>query len=491
MLVMFMYSQNLPDPQATDALAERLAPHLMPGDVLALTGYLGAGKSHFARALIRALGSKQKHLPSPTFTLVQTYDDTRLPVAHADFYRLGDPSEVDELNLSAFVEHGIACIEWADNAPHICPERTLWVHLEDFTEGGHNGRAITFKSEDEGWQRRFGFFTPELQRPVTERGRHNFIEQVTGKKGLVITPVSADASFRSYWRVWLGEDSRILMDAPPPMENLGRFVFIGKYLTGIGVHAPRVFEADLEKGYALLEDFGKETVFDKIAQGADGLGYYEAAIDVLVHVAKKQKADIPEQPLGQWLDEACLFTDWFLPQATGRATHTADRRQYRKHVTDIFEAMPQVPKTTMHKDYHCQNLMALAEGEGISSLGILDFQDARIGPVSYDLASLLYDVRFNVPAHYHGILIQRFAEGFEGIDATDLHLAVKMIAFLNLLRISGVFTRLAYRDGKKSYLEHMPLLWAHLETLLETTPELETLGAFINKHLPSKKELAV
>lgn len=485
---MFTYSKLLPDPQATDKLAGDLAPYLMPGDVIALTGYLGAGKSHFARALVRALGSRQKHLPSPTFTLLQTYDDTRMPVAHTDFYRLGDPSEAEELNLDPFIEHGLTVIEWADNAPHMCPARTLWVRLED--EGG--GRSITFKSEDDSWEKRFGFFTPDLQRPVTDKGRHDFVQRTTGKKGQVITPVSADASFRSYWRVRMGDSAQILMDAPAPMEDLERFVRVDKFLEANGVRVPHVYEADLESGYALIEDFGNSTVFDAVESGADPMKHYEAAVDILAHIAQSEKAAVPRQEKENWLDEACHFTDWFLPYATGHATHTADRRQFRELIWGLMAQMPELPQTTMLKDYHCQNLMVLPDGAGVESLGVLDFQDARIGPVSYDLASLLYDVRYKVPSHFHSILTARMAGSMPGhVTPEALSQGVKMVAIQNLLRIAGVFTRLARRDGKTQYLDYMPLLWSHADALLAEVPEAEALAAFIDKQTPSQKEVAV
>lgn len=483
---MFEFTKYLPDAASTDSLAQSLAPYLMPGDVLALTGHLGAGKSHFARALIIALGSQQKHLPSPTFTLMQNYDDTRIPVAHVDFYRLGDPSEADELALDPFINHGLALIEWADNAPHVCPERTLRVEIEDKDSDTQNGRQITFKSADESWGKRFGFFMPELQRPVTEKGRSQFVQNVTGKKGQVISAVSADASFRSYWRVRDGETSYVLMDAPPPMEDLAPFVKMANYLEGIGIYAPHIYHQDADKGYLLLEDFGNKTVLDAIQDGADALPLYESAVDVLVKIAQSNPASVPRQASAQWQDEACLFTDWFLPVSTGHATHTADRRMFRSLISGLINAMPKLPETTMLKDYHCQNLMVIEGREEEESLGVLDFQDARRGTVAYDMASLLYDVRHRVPGHFHAILLQRFADSYgQGLDVDELAKGVRLIATENLLRIAGVFTRLAHRDGKTQYLDYVPLIWQYLDKLLAEEPEAAELANFIYKRTPN------
>ena len=488
----------LPAPKATEKLAASLAPYLVAGDVILLKGELGAGKSHFARALIRALGCQQQHLPSPTFTLVQTYDDTRLPVAHADFYRLNDPSEVAELALHCFIEHGVLIVEWPEKAPaDMFPPRALTI---TFTDIGPDGRMATLSGED-SWAPRFGFFAPEMRRASTEHGRQAYLQKQSGRKGDVITPVSVDASFRSYWRVRLPEGTRILMDAPPPMENLALFIDIGKHLSRIGVHVPHVYNADLKQGYALLEDLGDTTFYRAIQEGASTQTLYEKAVDVLVHIALADHFAVKDYTTTMYQDEACLFTDWYMPRINEHATYTACRRQFRELWLPLVEHIRAVPKTAVLWDYHCQNLMLLSpvgntptktsRVENIADVGVLDFQDARLGPVSHDLASLLYDVRFDVPETLHDLLIRRLVDGLDGAVTLDAFtLSMKLSTIQNLLRIAGVFTRLAYRDGKTNYLTYMPRLWRHLDKLLATTPEADALRKFIDKNTPTTRELS-
>ena len=496
---MFKFTKFLPDPTATDNLARELAPYLAPGDVLALTGHLGAGKSHFARALIVALGSQQKHLPSPTFTLIQTYDDTRMPIAHVDFYRLGDPSEADELSLEPFIEHGLSLIEWADNAPHVCPERTLRVNIED----KDSGRQITFTSEDESWEKRFGFFIPELQRPVTEKGRSQFVQDVTGKKGQVISAVSADGSFRSYWRVRDGQKSSILMDAPPPMESVESFVSVAKILRDNNIHAPEVYHADNKKGYALIEDFGDTTFGKAVKDGADMLSLYEKAVDVLLHLSPASlPSSLPTQTYEGWQDYLCLFTDWYMPHANGHATHTSDRRHFREIVKNMYKTLMQAPSSVMMGDYHCDNVMLLSPQKdlqaqkeipgSIDDVGVLDFQDALIGPNTFDLARFIYDIRIPQPEHIRSILTERFMTPWLGTNKEEgIRQSLRVASLFHMLRLLGVFHRLAYRDGKTNFLDYLPVTWQYFLPMLENWEEAEELAEFIFKRTPTAKEVAV
>lgn len=490
--------KHCPTPQATEQLAKDIAPFLLAGDVIALTGYLGAGKSHFARALVIALGCKQKHLPSPTFNLLQVYDDTRLPVAHADFYRLQTPEEADDLALESFLEHGLTIIEWPENAKHIIPNTALWINIVDEGEG----RKFTLNATDPSWGKKFGLFAPELRRKNSEKNRLAYLAEQTGRQGQVLTSVSGDASFRSYWRFSGADKPSILMDAPPPIEDIACFAEIDKYLEGIGLHAPHIYQLDTKKGYALIEDMGNTTFYTAIKEGADILTLYQKAVDVLAHVAVSPRATVPVYDINMYKDEASVFSDWYMPTANCHATHTADRRQYRDIMAGFYDTIKAVPTTTMFKDYHCQNLMLLSpiadvkchadRAKNIADVGVLDFQDARIGPVTYDIASLLYDVRFDVPVEIHDILIKRLVDSFDGAVTMQAFMdSYRLIAIQNLLRIAGVFTRLAYRDGKTNYLDYMPRLWGHLDKLLAQTPQAKELAVFISKNTPAIREIAV
>lgn len=486
---MSVLEKILHSPEETAKLAHQVARFLLAGDVILLKGSLGAGKSFFARSLIRALGCRQQHIQSPSFTLMNTYDDTRLPLAHVDLFRINTVEEMADLALEPFFKHGVVVIEWPEKVPmDSFPETALHISVDD-----RGGEDRLFTLEGKSWEKRLGFIDESLRRPSTEKGRANFLTEITGRKGDVISPVSADASFRSYWRVRLPEGNRIIMDAPPPLEEIDRFVEVDRHLARIGVHVPHIYQVDSQKGYALLEDLGDTTFYDAIQKGANVQQLYERAVDVLIHIAKSDRAPVANYSLEMVQNEACVFTDWYMPIANREATHTADRRIYRALWEPLWEKIQKTPKTTILADYHCQNLMLLGpldDERDINNVGVIDFQDARIGTVVYDMVSLLYDVRYDVPKALHELLIKRFVDGLEGaVTMEDFMVAFRLMGTQNLLRIAGVFTRLWKRDGKQNYQNYMPRLWRHLDEFLSYR-ETETIRTFLEKHTPVARELS-
>jgi tRNA threonylcarbamoyl adenosine modification protein YjeE len=477
-------------PDETEALATRLAPYVLAGDVFALQGPLGAGKSLFARALLRAMGSRQAHMPSPTFTLLQAYDDTRLPAAHVDFYRLEGESDTDPLDLGPWFKHGVTLIEWPEKAPRAVPATALTVRIAPGATDDE--RHITL--EGASWQGRMGFLDPLQRRPVTEKGRAEFVQKTTGRKGCVLTAVSADASFRSYWRTRLPEvGSRVIMDAPPPLENVSTFVAIARHLEKVGLHPPHVYAVDEKNGYALLEDFGDTTFYAAFERDKTTIQpLYEKAVDVLVHLAKAELANVRAYTTDMYQTEVCLFTDWYLPKLTGLATHTADRAALQNLMADLVDRhIRPTPRTTILGDYHIQNLMVVGKlpVADITQVGLLDFQDARIGTVAYDLVSLLYDVRFDVPPELRPLLIKRFVDGLDGaVTMADFRRAFNLSGVQNLMRIVGVFTRLVHRDKKAGYLRFMPRVWTNLDELL-AAPECEPLRTWMHRNVPADRAL--
>lgn len=480
-------TKTLTTEAATQQMAAQLAPYLVAGDVIALSGDLGMGKSVFARSILRALGCREAHIPSPTFTLVQTYMDTRLPTAHVDLYRLEDPQEIDALDLGDFLNHGVTLVEWPEKAPQVLPANTLHISFKAVDD---TTRTLTFSGK--GWEKRIAFAERSLARPVTPEGRLDYARAATGEAIDDVAIVAADASFRSYWRIQTSQGSRILMDAPPPLEDVVPFAQVSAYLNSVGIHAPAVYHTDTVKGYALLEDFGDTTMFEAMKRGDNMTALYEKAVDILIHLAKQKPADVPAFSTQMYQDEVSLYADWYLPVVHGGATEPALRQQLRDMWLPLIAKINKTPKTTIMGDYHCQNLMVLPNGldDTLACMGVLDFQGARVGTVAYDMVSLLYDVRFDVPADLRGHLIRRYVEGLDGAVTMEAFMtALRLSGVQNLMRIAGIFTRLQHRDGKAAYGRYMPRLWGHLSELL-AHPDCASVREFLGRYGPAELETA-
>lgn len=477
--------KKLAGPEDTAALAQSMAPYVLAGDVILLKGTLGAGKSYFARHFIKAMGTEQSEIPSPTFTLIQAYDDTRLPVAHVDLYRLNSPEEIEALGLDVYFDHGVSLIEWPEKGEGYLPENTLVIEIEETEDGG---RVATLSGKS--WESRFGFFEPSLCRQVSETGRRSFLTLNDIQFG-DITAVSDDASFRSYWRTQTAEGNRVIMDAPPPMENVNPFVNVASFLKEQGIHVPEIYAKDTEEGYLLLEDLGNTTVAKAFEKGADKKDWYNLAVDVLVHLAKQPTADVPKYDVATYWRELSLFTDWYLPDVTGRATDPSLRQKFHDIWLPLYEKMDAVPKTTVLRDYHIRNMMALTDTPIThqESLGIIDFQDALVGPVTYDMASMLQDAYITLPDDLKNHLIRRFVDGMDGaVTMQDFMTSFRLIGLQRALKIVGIFTRLARRDGKTAYLNDMHRVWRNIDEALEH-PDCAQIKAFMDQIMPQDREL--
>jgi hypothetical protein len=211
--------------------------------------------------------------------------------------------------------------------------------------------------------------------------------------------LAADASFRRYDRLTRGADRAVLMDAPPPQENAKVFHDIACCLLDIELSAPRPLAIDDKAGFLLLEDFGDRTFTRALKEGADEAELYRLATDTLVALHQRWWPDVPGLPPydeERLLAEVALLVDWYLPAMTGQETPPAQRESYLTAWREVVPAMLAVPHKLVLRDYHVDNLMVVEGRAGIARCGLLDFQDAVIGPISYDLVSLLEDARRDV-----------------------------------------------------------------------------------------------
>jgi N-acetylmuramate 1-kinase len=325
---------------------------------------------------------------------------------------------------------------------------------------------------------------------MTDRTRH-LVEFLTeaGWGAARRRPLAGDASFRRYERLSLGERRAVLMDAPPPQEDVNAFHRVERLLLSLGLTAPQALAVEPAEGFMLLEDLGDRTFTRALAEGADEWALYELAVDVLVHLhARADAAVLAAEPLPAYddqrlIEEALLLTDWYLPALRGAETPAAARAAYVEAWRAVFPLARRVPPSLVLRDYHVDNLMVLDDRQGIAGCGLLDFQDAVVGPRSYDLVSLLEDARRDLPAELVDAMLARYLAAFPEIDPTVFRASYAILGAQRNAKIIGIFTRLSRRDGKDQYLRHIPRVWRLLEGDL-TARELAPVKAWFDVVLP-------
>jgi N-acetylmuramate 1-kinase len=308
-----------------------------------------------------------------------------------------------------------------------------------------------------------------------------------GWDGIVSARLAGDASFRRYYRLADGKRSAVLMDAPPPQENVRVYVTVAAILRGFGLSAPEIYAEDLEHGFLLIEDFGDDTYTRLLAAGADEPALYTLAIDTLIAlqraIADTGVPDLPPYDQERLLTEAALLVDWYAPEVLGAPLPSEAREEY---LALWRETLPQAQlpgPTLVLRDYHVDNLMLLPGRAGIRGCGLLDFQDALLGPAAYDLVSLLEDARRDVPPALRAAMTERYLAGFPGIDRTGFLRSAAILAVQRNCKIVGLFVRLWRRDGKPQYLPHIARVWRLIEADLRE-PVLARLARWLDRHLP-------
>ena len=483
---------DLPDETATNRLGEDIAAILAKGDTIALKGDLGAGKTTLARALIRALaGDPDLDVPSPTFTLVQAYE-ARIPVLHLDLYRLGSPDELEELGLDEGLESGAVLIEWPERAEALLPEKTLTVEIE--TAG--SGRSVRIGGDEEALER--------VRRSLAIR--HFLVRSGFGDAHRHY--LLGDASVRAYETVATeAGPTLILMNAPPrplgPPVKDGRtygeiahlahsvvpFVAMDRALRERGFAAPEIHAQDLEKGLLLLENLGRAGIVDP--KGRPIRERYLASAELLAAIhdrdwpAELEAAEgvvhrLPAYDRDAMMIEVELFLDWFMPFALGRSASDAERREFHAIWDELIARIGRSERGIVLRDFHSPNIIWRAERKGHDRLGIIDFQDALLGPTAYDAASLAFDARIDIdPGLSQAIAATyRQARGISSpAERARFDEAFAIAAAQRNTKILGLFVRLDRRDGKPLYLRHLPRIRDYVMRALEH-PALERLRGF-------------
>jgi N-acetylmuramate 1-kinase len=500
MTAAWSFTVDLADEAATSALMADLALLIGARDVIALSGDLGAGKTTAARALIRYLADDAAlEVPSPTFTLAQSYD-LALPVLHVDLYRVNDPSELDELGLAPFPDSTLVLIEWPDRAGHLLPKDRIDLALDHAS--GETTRTATVTGH--------GAAVPTVKRLGALRA---FLER-SGAMSAVRRRMAGDASTRSYARLVADGRSTILMNSPAKSDtqliyggksylaavhladDIVPFVAIGRGLHACGLSVPVIHQTDLDEGFLICEDLGSEGVLT----GTPPMPIderYHASADVLVVLHKSPlpttlpvegRSDyaIPAFDTEAMLIEVSLLLDWYLLDRGVEVT-AAMRDEFVGIWRPLLDRALAVPATWVIRDLHSPNLIWLPERQGMARVGIIDFQDAVLGPPAYDVVSLAQDARVDVSEALEIALISRYVRGRKADDASfDPAAFAESYAMMSAqrnTRLLGLFSRLPLRDNKPHYRQHQPRIWAYLHRAL-AHPALAELRAWITHHTP-------
>ena len=498
------FTVTLPDEEATRRFATDLAGALEPGDLVTLSGDLGAGKTTFARALIRHLaGDETIEVPSPTFTFVQSYELPRFTFVHADLYRVRSAAELAELGFDDVPDGSVVLMEWPDRAAGALPVDRLDVAFTLAPSAGPNVRQVRYTG--------YGAFAARAERIALLRG---FINEA-GLGEAERRRMQGDASTRIFERLTAANRTTVLMNAPrrpdgPPVrdgkpysaiahlaEDIVPYIALAAGLRRIDLSAPEILHADLDQGLILMEDLGDEHIVGSNPPAPVEMRY-ATAVDLLASLHARNLPNrlpvtsaldyrLPRYDVGAFLIEAELLLDWYLVSA-GAPVGDAARAAFVTLWRNALEPVTEAPATWVLRDYHSPNLLWLPQREGIARIGVVDFQDALIGPAAYDVASLLQDARVDVPENMEMNLLGRYARARlshdRSFDTGGFTLLYATLAAQRATKILGIFARLQRRDSKPQYLRHMPRLWGYLQRSL-AHPALAALKGWYAVNVPS------
>ena len=314
-----------------------------------------------------------------------------------------------------------------------------------------------------------------------------WVEEVLGIRDADLSPASSDASFRRYFRVQDGQKSFVIMDAPPEKEDCAPFIKVSEAMVGFGLNVPRILEKDLQQGFLLLSDLGSEQYLQVLDDDTvDSL--YGDAITALINLqVRGADSDVvlPVYDHDLLMTEMSLFKDWLLAQQLEIRLNDEQSEALQNTFEWLAQQALDQPQVWVHRDYHSRNLMRTDAGNP----GVLDFQDAVKGPLTYDLVSLLKDCYITWPrqkleawlADYHRQIQQ--AGLAKGIDQGQLLAWFDCMGAQRHLKAAGIFARLNIRDGKPGYLADVPRTLAYIVEAAKQQPKLEFLASLLSSEV--------
>jgi N-acetylmuramate 1-kinase len=492
-------------------LAGSIALKLRVGDCVALHGDLGAGKTTFARALIRAaLADREAEVPSPTFSIEQVYETQRFTIAHYDLYRLSGGDELDGIGFQDRAAQCVTLIEWPSRADDALPRQRI--DLTIVPEADPTRRTARLSAANEVGAR--------MARAATI---FRFLSAQSAWATAHITFLNGDASTRAYARLFRDDgQTAILMDAPrqpdgPPIRNglpysriahlaedVRPFVAVQGGLNDAGLAAPDLMAHDLAAGLLLTSDLGDLYFGKAIADGLNQAGLWAQAVDTLIALRRRPFSRTLTLPDGSThtlprFDRAALeietelLLDWYWPHGKGGPAPDDVRHAFRALWSPVLDAMLAAPSGIFLRDYHSPNLFWRVHEIGINRVGVIDFQDALAEPWAYDLVSLLQDARVDVPRDLEAAEIARYCRAVAAFDPQfDAAAFAKTYAAFGAqrnTRLIGLWVRLLKRDGKPGYMLHMARTWDYVARNL-TYPGLAPLRHWYETHFPAEMAAA-
>lgn len=456
----------------TIQIGKDVAMVLGRGDFIGLSGDLGTGKSVLARGIIRHLARDEDfEVPSPSYTLCQSYETTPA-VSHFDLYRISGMDELEELGWADALEAGCILMEWPEQCFDEIPKEAIHIKIAEINE---TARTLSFSGN--------AHLLSRIKRSLLIR---EFLSDAD-YRNIIRYPLMGDASARSYELISHDDEQLLLMNAPalpdgPPIkdgkpyskiahlaEDVTAFVAIDELIRSKGFSAPAIKAQNLDEGLLLIEHFGDEGIIDEnrvpIAER------YMAAIEFLaafhacdftskVTLKSGQVYQIPSYDEEAILIEVDLLLQWYAPSQSGSKISDEDAFRFEKLWRDYAEKIQTYEKTLVMRDYHSPNILWRAQETGLNRIGVIDFQDAVMGPTAYDVASLAQDARVDVSPQLETQLINHYIERRMAKDnAFDEHVfreSYAIMAAQRATKILGIFIRLNERDGKPAYLKHLP-----------------------------------
>ena len=311
-----------------------------------------------------------------------------------------------------------------------------------------------------------------------------------GLNDFKLKPIKSDASFRKYFRIYSKKtkEKLILVKSPKNKENNLGYIKNTNILKKMNLSVPNIINYDQSKGFFLIEDFGTSTYKNSLKKGDSEIKLYSLAVETLKYIYKYKKniyKSLPKYSNKKLVDEASLFLEWYWPAIYKQKPEKKIVNEFKTIWHSLLKKNLKTKKILVHRDFHIDNLFFLKKRKKINACGLIDFQDAVVGPSAYDLVSLLEDARRDIKNNITSKMYNAFIKILPKKEKNFFVNEYKTLAINRHLKVIGIFTRLYIRDNKVNYLKHIPRLWKLTENNMNTE-NLNEISLWISKYFPKK-----